>query len=405
MSGAFRVIEVELGFVYDLYYTRYPFLYQKIRHLALCLPVAMVSFCSWLTYELYKKHKKDADDIPMTATLCLMAVVTFLEALQLYLHMASDWFKVALIRGYVTRRDDVVKTGHCVHMIIGLLLGLKALRPWENKLGQYSLLDKYDSRRYTSSCVHYMTLFLVDRARKGRKRGNPVKLSKQVKEAVIGSLVSSKGHLRDGASSLEKHGVDEKLSWACKLPTVAETILVWHVATTMCKHECDDASALAEVPDSNVVDTASSLSQYCAYLVAFAPDLLPGHSFDSASILDKSIEDARRLLDFKCTRSTMEQKCAKLKSIANSSNLDIVVVQGALLASQLTEEIRNKKPQWEFLSDFWAEMMLYVAPCDDAQARAHLEALARGGEFITHLWALLTHAGVLKPAPTGSEAV
>jgi hypothetical protein len=138
--------------------------------------------------------------------------------------------------------------------------------------------------------------------------------------------------------------------------------------------------------------------------VAFAPDLLPGHSFDSASILDKSIEDARRLLDFKGTRSTMEQKCAKLKSIANSSNLDIVV-QGALLACQLTEEIRNKKPQWEFLSDFWAEMMLYVAPCDDAQARAHLEALARGGEFITHLWALLTHAGVLKPAPTGSEAV
>ncbi|KAM0823775.1 hypothetical protein ACQ4PT_070649 [Festuca glaucescens] len=167
---AFRVIEVELGFVYDLYYTRYPFLYQKIRHFALGLPVAMVTFCSWLTYELFEKHKiKEDEDIPLTATLCLMAVVTFLEAFQLYLHMASDWFK------------------------------------------------------------------------------------------------------------------------------------------------------------------------------------------------------------------------------------------GARLARQLTE-IQDKALQWKVLSDFWAEMMLYVAPCDDGQARAHLEALARGGEFITHLWALLTHAGVLNRPPTGSEA-
>jgi hypothetical protein len=67
-------------------------------------------------------------------------------------------------------------------------------------------------------------------------------------------------------------------------------------------------------------------------------------------------------------------------------------------------EIQDKALRWKVLSDFWAEMMLYVAPCDDGQARAHLEALARGGEFITHLWALLTHAGVLKRPPNGSEA-
>uniref|UniRef100_A0A8R7UP98 DUF4220 domain-containing protein n=1 Tax=Triticum urartu TaxID=4572 RepID=A0A8R7UP98_TRIUA len=49
---AFRVIEVELAFVHDLYYTRYPYLYHKGCFLALCLPLAMVILCSWLTYEL-----------------------------------------------------------------------------------------------------------------------------------------------------------------------------------------------------------------------------------------------------------------------------------------------------------------------------------------------------------------
>jgi len=38
---AFRVIEEELVFVHDLYYTRYSYLYQKGRYLALCLPIIM----------------------------------------------------------------------------------------------------------------------------------------------------------------------------------------------------------------------------------------------------------------------------------------------------------------------------------------------------------------------------
>ncbi|KAM0836271.1 hypothetical protein ACQ4PT_062418 [Festuca glaucescens] len=179
----FRVIEVELGFVYDLYYTRYPYLYHKVSHFALCLPVAMVILCSWLTYMLFKTHK-NRKDIPLTTTLVLMAVVTFLEAFQLYLHLASDWFKVAVIRSYVTR-----------------------------------------------------------------------------------------------------------------------------------------------------------------------PALRRGGCF-----------------------------------------------------SELTQDIQDMALQWKVLSDFWAEMVLYVAPCADGQARAHLEALARGGEFLTHLWALLTHAGVLERHHAGPMA-
>lgn len=54
---AFRVIEVELAFVHDLYYTRYPYLYHKGRFFALCLPLAMVILCSWLTYELFAHVK------------------------------------------------------------------------------------------------------------------------------------------------------------------------------------------------------------------------------------------------------------------------------------------------------------------------------------------------------------
>lgn len=47
---------------------------------------------------------------------------------------------------------------------------------------------------------------------------------------------------------------------------------------------------------------------------------------------------------------------------------------------------------WKILAEFWVELMLYVAPSKNA--KAHAEHLARGGEFITHLWALFSHAEI-----------
>ncbi|KAM0878929.1 hypothetical protein ACQ4PT_034570 [Festuca glaucescens] len=408
-----RVIEVELGFVYDLYYTRYPYLYRKVRYFALCLPVTMVILCSWLTYELFREHKDPSkgENAPLGTTVALMAVVTFLEVFQLYLHMASGWFKVALIRSYVTK-CNLQQMGCIRRTIVSLLLRLKTLGPWEGKLGQYSLLQNYSATRRISKCIHYLTLCLVDKDKKGRNRGKLVKLSTQVKKVVIDSLIGSKGRLTNGVKSLRNNHVDGKLSWACNLSTVAETIVVWHIATTIYKHEFDAALAKGDKQmaapsdqDSGEVFTASSLSQYCAYLIAFEPDLLPGHSFDSAAILDKSIEDARSFTPLQAAK-TMEEKCRILMSNSHTNSSEApLIIQGARLARELTEAIQDSALRWRVLADFWAEMLLYVAPCDDSQAQAHLEALARGGEFITHLWALLTHAGVLNRSLNGSEAV
>ncbi|KAM3208371.1 hypothetical protein ACQJBY_063197 [Aegilops geniculata] len=416
---AFRVIEVELAFVHDWYYTTYPYLYHKGRFFALCLPLAMVILCSWLTYELFAhmqllKKNEHHSDIYLYTTLILMAGVTFLEVFQLYLHMASGWLKVALIRSYVTR-PVLQRGGRLFHMIIRVLLSLKTLQPWEDKLGQYSLLDKFDRR--SNNCLHYVTLCLVDKRRKGRKRGKLLKLPEQVKQAVIDSLLESNGHLTNGARSLRKNGVHEQLSWACAAGNgmATYTMLVWHIATTFCKQQLDqhpeDKKLIAlSKEDTRLVDTylvATSLSEYCAYLIAFAPNLLPDHSADSALILSETIAEACNSL---AGANTMEAKCKKLMSLvadhhhAGDDAHASVVVLGGRLARQLTDEIEGPVLRWKVLSDFWAEMMLYVAPCDDARARAHLEAMARGGEFITHLWALLTHAGVLDRGPVGPLA-
>ena len=50
---------------------------------------------------------------------------------------------------------------------------------------------------------------------------------------------------------------------------------------------------------------------------------------------------------------------------------------------------------WELLAGLWTEVVVYAAPTASEQhVKAHKEALAQGGEFITLLWAVATHTGI-----------
>lgn len=394
---AFRVIEEELAFIHDLYYTRYYYLHQKGRYMALCPPVVMFALCSWLTYVLIKNYNRS-----LNITVFITVVLAFLELYQLYLYIASGWFKVALILSYISTPSSQ-RNGCCLEMIIGRLVRLKAIQPWKDTLGQYCLLQDLGRRSswFRDCCFHYATLGLMDKAparkkKKGRK--SSVKLSKNVKKAIAESLLGSNGYLTNGVTSLQNNGVHARLAWACDASStqgsVTRTILVWHVATTLC-WQLDDA---AQAKDEEVAaTTASTLSEYCMHLLAFAPRFLPDHSAISESILEQSVDEAGQLLK---GAKNLEQRCKILmdSTTTNGGGADDeeapLVVQGARLARHLMDGIQEPTLRWKVLSDFWAEMVLYVSPSDDA--RVHLEALARGGEFVTHLWALLTHAGVLK---------
>lgn len=47
---------------------------------------------------------------------------------------------------------------------------------------------------------------------------------------------------------------------------------------------------------------------------------------------------------------------------------------------------------WETLARVWVRLLLYAAPYGNKEA--HVQHLAQGGEFITHLWALLYHLNI-----------
>jgi len=141
-------------------------------------------------------------------------------------------------------------------MMIGLLLRFKGYRPWKGRLGQYCILRDLGRKSRVSSFLHYATLFLVDKTKSGLK--NSVKLSENVKKAILDSLLRSNGQLTNGVASLKDNGVHGELSTVATDGTVTRTILVWHIATTLCEHHLADAHDR----EDDTVRTAFTLSRY-----------------------------------------------------------------------------------------------------------------------------------------------
>ncbi|KAE8814338.1 hypothetical protein D1007_08403 [Hordeum vulgare] len=252
---------------------------------------------------------------------------------------------------------------------------------WERKLGQYSLLLNFDYDPWNA--LSYLSLGSIKTSRKGQRAGEKIKLANIVIIRVLSRFKHNNGKLENGQASLSSNHLGSQFSWACALKTHIHTILVWHIATTISRNEVQLEGNVNRL-------VALSLSDYCAYLVAFVPDMLPGHGYDTRRIFDGVVMEARQHL---AGCETLSSRCDKLMTGLHGMDGKILDM-GAKLGRELTDTVPEEEQRWKLLADFWAEFILFLAPSDNVEI--HAEKLTSGGEFMTHLWALLTHAGILE---------
>ncbi|XP_039166786.1 uncharacterized protein LOC104443011 [Eucalyptus grandis] len=383
---AFRVAEVELTFLHDFFYTNYPIIFQAGRLQLKMMEFSCLIIGTMLTVIFMVRNTTKREDdvvqfvtskglsVDVLVTTVILMVFTCVELVQLFLMAISEWAKVTLLCKYVQKGSW--QESRRIEKLIGQICRTH-LKPWGRNLRQCALLESY---HYSPSRFLYngFTIAFLDVVRRGQRQRAPVRLSPEVKKAVFRSLRNRIGKLENGQASLRLNNVSDELSWACMLETQTQVIMVWHIATSFLEHE-------VPVSGSNFL-VATHLSKYLAYLVAFAPRLLPGHPYVAENVFDQIILEARKVLvGCKTDRERME----RLKDIAQAPE-ETVMNWGAVLGIQLQKG--NSERIWKILAEFWAELMLYVAPSDDA--KAHAERLAKGGEFVTHLWALVSHAGI-----------
>ncbi|KAF8031108.1 hypothetical protein BT93_D0336 [Corymbia citriodora subsp. variegata] len=379
---AFRVAEVELAFLHDFFYTNYPIIFQaRLWQLRVVEVLCLITGTMLTVVFLMPKTTKPQDvivqlvtsnglSVDVLLTPVVLMVFICVELVQLFRMAISDWAKVEWLCNYVLK--ERWQGCKCIEKLIGLICRVHS-KPWERKLGQYTFLESYN---YVPSRLLYnfCTINFIDVLRSGQRQGAPIRLSDE----------------ENGQASLRLNNVPAELYGACRLKTQTEVIMVCHIATCFLEHE----RPLKQDPNFNV---ATNLSKYLAYLVVFAPRLLPDHLYDAENIFDQVILEARQVLD-KC--KTDRERINELKDIAKKRE-KTVMNQDARLGGQLWKE--DSQRIWKVLAEFWAELMLYVAPSD--KAKAHVEHLTKGGEFVTHLWALVSHAGIEREPPSKPQTL
>jgi hypothetical protein len=224
----------------------------------------------------------------------------------------------------------------------------------------------------------------------GIKTGDSVELHDDVKAAIVDFLISSNCKLQNWPSSLDDDG------WSGTsflfLPDHVVTIMRFHIATCYCELVMHKEGFSVQDEDVEEIvkknhGVATTLSKYCAYLMVSAPRLLHRHEIGTKSVYSQVAQAARiSLYGAKDKLDAMR----RLGQDDEPSEGACIFQEGVAFGKQL----ETMPKRWEVLANFWIKALVYAAPSDNVEE--HIEHLAKGGEFITHLWALLSHAGILK---------
>ncbi|KAL6880491.1 hypothetical protein ACP4OV_012056 [Aristida adscensionis] len=384
-------------------------------------------------------------------TQIILASLALLQVLQLIRCWTSNWARVKFVHDYIRKKEvGCVSPGMRVRALLTRINGFDSYL-WQNKTGQYSFVESLTLRMRKCKLIrralrHRLSLFFgfqhvyrVLGELFGRESGRSIKLHADVKEAVAEFLCKIRTE-SDSSSTLDPSGSSEPYTspgyWNDFSHT--EKVLAWHNATCYCELELGKTSICCFRVDQQDFLTeegrkyhgvATALSKYYAYLVVSAPDLLysdPNIAKDDAkrvawearrvlcgprspNIFQAMILSENKFAIFKewCFSklkavTVLVSKISSFKVWNRQKRFDamnkLVVLEsigeiGIFEAGvELGKQLVGIPERWKVLQDFWVQALLYAAPCGDA--KEHIRHLSQGGEFITHLWALLSHAGI-----------
>lgn len=410
LERVFKVIDVELGFLFDVFFTSNAFLhYYESRAATIGALASVIGICFVGVVSVIPGTRAtrtsggttvlETTMADLTVTLIILLSLVSLQVLQLIHCWTSNWAKVAFVCDSVRNKGQLTCWMRLRLWILTTTDGNSPL--WQNKLGQYSLVESISTReckllRSLRSCLYKIyspisRMFAMQYIEQvlgemwGVKTGNPVELHPDVKRAIFGFHKERGGRLwSETFCTWHLNGL-----WSHGMTFIAYddhivTIMIWHVATCYCEQAVRKEDFRVE-DDENERLMATTLSKYCAYLVVSLPRLLSGNHLNARSVFNQVEKEAR---------ISLQGAKDKLEAMRR---LDVEWDHGVSIFKKgvaLGKELESWPNRWKVLAEFWVAALLYAAPSENAQE--HMARLAQGGEFITHLWALLSHDGIMK---------
>ncbi|KAL6647237.1 hypothetical protein ACP70R_014674 [Stipagrostis hirtigluma subsp. patula] len=437
-SEAFKVIEVELNFIYDMVYTKAPIAHGKagwaLRSVcSLCLVSALVIF----VFLDKGRHGMKRVDVGITYALLLGGLALDVAALLMLLF--SNRVKVAL-----------EKHGR-FKWLARLTNKVRRWRPrrWSGKTSQMNLisycLDKpADNSRWWLKVADKLgieetvdDLLFIRRVPLSKHKIEELgddsgenRLLKFIfdglKKAAAGPELTKKEDLikfcnSRGERFLENRKADiktalgndnEKLTVimdSVKERDFDESVLLWHIATDLCllSHNKPGADA-KDTPWMRLV--GGTLSEYMLYLLIKQPDMLQATAGIGLLRYRDTCAEARRFFGSMAAASWMTDCTADERGFHDSARRMLLsvntsqkpaVVKGdrsksvlfdACILAKVLMELDEGGLRWEVITNVWGEMLTFAA--GKCRGSSHVRQLSRGGELITLVWFLMAHMGL-----------
>ncbi|KAF8725388.1 hypothetical protein HU200_019905 [Digitaria exilis] len=373
--------------------------------------------------------------IDLAVTILLLLTFLYEQVWELLVFIHSNWLMVSLLCEYTAKRQwrqSRIRSG----LICSILWVRRKMSRPNLCFKQLSVLG-FGGRR----CLPFMSMTIP------RKKAVPMEVKRSIMDYLVAyvdadeyiepwrsaylielarmrddpssATDSNIGPLSNGWSTIKQshYGSHQLLLEACESKSVAEVILTWHIATSLMEVKyppsLDENKTTTVRGHRHHRDVATSLSGYAAYLVASCPELLPDSTEVTKRVYDDMKSELREVLggSWSYHVSLQRTRFDKLVHIGDESSPEAetkAARKGAELGKKLmemAEEGQQVGQVWELLAKLWAELMVFLAPSSgEHHVKAHKEALAMGGEFITVLWAMCTHTGITRPFVTPWEA-
>ncbi|KAJ0484279.1 hypothetical protein HanRHA438_Chr14g0633491 [Helianthus annuus] len=384
---AFNLVEIELGFAYDMLYTKANVLYTFVGLVlrvtsVFILLMSLVGFCF-----LCDVHDYRITDVAITYLLFATSVV--MEIVAVITMLRSDRTDVWLSQRNYSRNI----------LIFPFLKQPTKLR-WSGCIAQLDLLSVALEEK-PASLLTTQKLLGIEKYRVKHRYKTYSKVSSNLKNLIYNQFQEFMRCSSDpkalcnhkGSFSLRKNACDDQL-WSINKVDFDQSIILWHIATTLCFY----SEELDNQGDIDVYRLESKhISDYMLYLLVSYPVMLP-IGIGMIRYRDTCAEATRYFKE----KGPITEKVKACKKLLKVCSLDVLPskVKGDRCKSALFDgcrlELTLKKMEtermWKVMSQLWIEILAYAAThCRGFQ---HEQQLRKGGEFLTHVWLLMAHLGI-----------
>ncbi|KAL4625430.1 hypothetical protein ACB092_05G025200 [Castanea dentata] len=367
-QDAFEVIEVELGFIYDVLYTKAVLVYSfvggffRLSTIILELYAAILLLCSdWMMLSL-KKHSllyQAISSLPFTRS--------------------KRWSNTMARRNLISICLEY-KPANCRFLTKVLCID--------------ALLEKH-RYKYSKKVPSKLKKVIFDQLSNKSRSVSDIKECKKFCDdrgyEVLEGAISSVG-ISDGDRETIKESIDKlKVEFD-------KSILLWHIATDLClSSDKQKDLKLVKTPHCKA---SRRLSNYMLYLlVVFRDTCAEANEFFKERKSKLGGGNVGKMLHTKklnaCSmllQVNTEIRPSKVKGDRRKSVLFDACRLAKSLQSLATAKEWDSAKKWELICHVWVEMLSYAA--SHCQWNHRAQQLTQGGELLTHVWLLMAHLGI-----------